>query len=89
MSFKDKAEEVAEVNPDALFADGFEGALIGYVQQFSKPPLALYDHKKCIEILVKRDGMDFDEAHEFFSFNVQGSWVGENTPAFAVLFEES
>jgi hypothetical protein len=31
------------------------------------------------------DGMSQEEAEEYFSFNVEGAWVGENTPLFATL----
>lgn len=82
----DLEDDLANANPEALLADGFEDALIGHVQQFNKGPLALYDREKCIGILMERDGMDRDSAEEFFDFNVQGAWVGEGTPAFAVLY---
>ena len=36
---------------------------------------AIYDRAACIRILIDRDGMDQDEAEEFFSFNVEGSLV--------------
>jgi hypothetical protein len=29
-----------------------------------------------------RDGMDYDEAYEFFEFNTLGAYVGEQTPVF-------
>jgi hypothetical protein len=29
--------------------------------------------------------MSYDEAEEFFSFNCEGAWVGENTPLIAKL----
>ena len=32
--------------------------------------------------MTSRDGMSYDEAMEYFDFNVQGAWVGENTPIF-------
>jgi hypothetical protein len=35
-----------------------------------------------LEILVYSDGMTYDEAVEFFEFNVLGAWVGDETPAF-------
>jgi hypothetical protein len=70
-----------EADADTLHADGFDDAFIGYGQQFSRV-LAIYDRAKCIEILMKRDGMTEDEAEEFFEFNVTGSWVGEYTPVF-------
>ena len=77
-------EQIAEVNEDALFADGFEDALIGYVELFGRPPLALYDRDKCIEILL-RDGGTYEEAAEHLEFNTIGAWAGDNTPAFATL----
>jgi hypothetical protein len=85
MTFKQIKERLAEVNPEALLADGFEDALIGYVERFGMEPIALYDRAKCIAILVKRDKMTEDEAEEFFCFNTIGAWAGEGTPAFAVL----
>ena len=75
-------ERLAEVNEKALTADGFEGAYIGILYRFSNDALACYDRDKCIDILMKRDGMTLDEAEEFFEFNVIGSWVGEGTPCF-------
>lgn len=77
-------DRIFELNEDALLADGFGDALIGYVEIFSKT-LALYDKAKCLEILMKRDGMTEDEAVEFFDFNVTGSYVGDSTPAFATI----
>ena len=65
----------------ALKADGFEAALIGYGYQFNHP-LAIYSRNRCINILMKRDGMSSDEATEYFDFNVIGAWVGESTPVF-------
>jgi len=67
---------------EILLADGFEDAYMGLARQFTKTPLALYDRNKCIRILVDRDGMSEDEAEEYFQFNVEGSWVGDNTPLF-------
>jgi hypothetical protein len=58
-------------DPDTLFADGFEDALIGIGRQFNRE-LALYDYEKCIEILMERDGMSREDAIEFFEFNTAG-----------------
>lgn len=74
--------EVLE-DSEALLADGFEAALVGYAERFSSGPLALYDRDECIQILIDRDGMTYEEAGEYFCFNVTGSWVGEKTPVFA------
>lgn len=78
-------ERLAELNPSALFADGFDDALVGIVQQFNRY-LALYDYEKCVDVLVK-DDMSRDEAEEHMSFNVTGAWVGESTPCFLIRNE--
>ena len=86
MTFDERQEIISEINPDALFADGFEDALVGYVEIFNKL-VAAYDRDKCIDILMIRDGMSSEEAVEYFDFNVTGSYVGENTPAFITTLE--
>ena len=92
-SFDNIQEDLAELNPEALFADGFEDALIGYVTRFggfqcregeeaTAEALALYDYDKCIEVLIERDGMTYEDAIDYMEFNVVGAWVGNGTPCF-------
>lgn len=69
-------------NEDALLADGFEDAVIGMCESFGKDRVVAYDTRKCLEILMDRDGMSFSEAAEFFEFNVLGAYVGDNTPVY-------
>ena len=64
-----------------LLADGFDAAFIGSGERCGQPTLAVYDRDKCIEIL-QGQGMSYDEAQEYFDFNVVGAWVGEQTPIF-------
>ena len=84
---QDYREELAEYNEEMIFYDGFEDALIGVLTQFGRPPIALYDREKCIKILME-DGMDEEGAEEFFSFNSEGSYVGDSTPAFAIFVKK-
>lgn len=84
MGKEDTKEYIAQHNDEALFADGFDEALIGVGVVFNRS-LAAYDMRKCIDILVERDGMSEEEAVEYFEFNVTGSYVGENTPVFVEL----
>ena len=66
-----------------LVADGFEDAFIGVtISQPSRNELAVYSFEKCIDVLMKRDGMSDEEAIEFFLFNVSGAYMGEDTPIF-------
>jgi hypothetical protein len=66
-----------ETYPDIEFlsADGFEDAIIGISGE-----KIVYSITKCIDILMTRDGMNYEEAEEYFVFNVEGAYVGEKTP---------
>ena len=79
-------DRLAEANPEALLADGFESAYIGICRRFNTA-LAAYDYDKCINVLMNRDGMSSEEAEEFFEFNTLGAWVGEGTPVFVKIAE--
>ena len=70
----------AEINEDMLFADGFDDALIGYIERAGMPSIACYDKSMCIDILAR--DMSYEDAFEYFYFNVVGAYVGENTPCF-------
>lgn len=74
-------KEISE-DSKALFADGFDDAIIGVAYQCGKDPIISYDIEKCINILVKRDGMTRDEAVEYFEFNTLGAYVGEDGPIY-------
>ena len=81
-------DSIWEANEDALIADGFGLALIGFVEGSGRSTVALYDMDKCIDILVNRDGMSYQEAVEYFDFNVVGAYVGNNTPLFATILKD-
>jgi len=61
----------------SLSADGFDDAIIGIHGE-----KIVYSTTKCIEILITRDKMNKEDAEEYFDFNVEGAYVGENTPIF-------
>lgn len=75
-------DELAEANPDALLADGLESALIGYTINTTSPHVAVYDARKCVEVLVERDGMTPEEAEEYLEFNTFCAYVGPNGPLY-------
>jgi hypothetical protein len=74
--------EISEINPDALTCDGFDEAIIGLAERINLGPVVAYDVDKMINIMIERDGMSYEEAFEFFNFNILGAWVGEFTPIF-------
>jgi|TARA_B100000676_G_C17468291_1_gene527284 hypothetical protein len=75
----DVREEVAEVNFEAMFADGFDDAVIG-VDTYGR---VVYDYDKCVDILMEEDDdLEYIDAIEYMDYNVTGAYVGEYTPIF-------
>jgi len=72
--------QIAELNPDAIVADGLEPALVGYTE--NTPHVAVYDIDKCVRVLVERDGMTEERAEDFLAMNTTCTYVGENGPVF-------
>lgn len=62
-----------------ILADGFDRAVIGVGVRCGQPDVVTYSADKCLEIL-QSGGMSYEDAVEYFEFNVQGAWVGETTP---------
>jgi hypothetical protein len=71
---------------NVLFADGLEKAFLGIATGKDVVPKACYDYDRCIEIL-QDDGMSYEEAEEYFSFNVIDAYMGEYTPIFLKRYE--
>jgi hypothetical protein len=65
---------------EILVADGFNDAIIGIDESEMR---LIYSKNKCIDILVK-DGMTEEDANEYFSYNMLGSYVGEKTPIWCI-----
>jgi hypothetical protein len=78
--------KISEEYPELLTADGFDDAIIGVVQRMGESAIC-YDEDKVIEILMDRDEMTYEEAVEYFDFNIAGAWVGEFTPFFLKKME--
>lgn len=74
-------EELRELNPEALLADGLEDALIGIAHRCGQPALAVYSVEKSVQVLM-RDGMTEEEADEYLMYNSVGAWMGPNTPVW-------
>ena len=76
-------EEFSYINEQALFADGFDEALIGIDQV---DYVAVYDVEKCIDVLMQDTGMTLEESKEYFEYNTLGAYVGEYTPRFVRVY---
>lgn len=80
----DVREEVAEFNFEAMFADGFDDAVIG-IDTYGR---VVYDYDKCVDILMEEDDdLEYIDAIEHMDYNVTGAYVGEFTPLFIKKIE--
>ena len=76
-------KEIIENYPDneILKLDGFDDAVIGYHEQSNR---VIYSVKKVIDIIYNEmqnsDNFTLEDAFDYFSFNIQSTWVGEFTP---------
>jgi hypothetical protein len=63
--------------------DGLDEAIIGPAmvwQKNSHIEVLVYNAEVIRNILMSRDGMDFEEAREFIEFNIEGAYIGPDTP---------
>jgi hypothetical protein len=74
---------------EIMLADGLDEAFIGIGRTFTTPLAAVYDSDKVIKILMTRDVMTYEEAWEFFEFNIAGAYVGESTPIFISVMKKT
>jgi hypothetical protein len=79
-------EYIEEHYPDEelIIFDGFDDAFIGIGVTFNKPYVC-YSKQKIIELLLGEGAMTYEEAEEYFAFNIAGTYCGEHTP---VIIEE-
>ena len=80
-------ETLADIDANILILDGFDDAIIGYIERAGANPIACYDKDKCIEILSK--DMTYEDAIEYFYFNTIGSYMGDYTPCFFTSIERA
>lgn len=75
-------DKILEWFPESelLMADGLDAAIIG-IDELSMR--LVYSKSKVIELLVS-EGMTEEDALDHFSFNIQGSYVGEKTPIWVI-----
>ncbi len=77
--------DIHEYAEGAILLDGLESAIVGITDEFGVGRRILYSKDKIIQILQERDGMTWDEAEEFFDYNIIGGYFGEKNPVFLDL----
>ena len=80
MNRKDIEDLYSDDEPEILFADGYDGAIEGVVWDGERTRV-VYRMESILEILMDQ-GMTYDEASEYFDFNVARAHVGVYTPLY-------
>ena len=81
---KEKIREklVENFGADLLFADSFDGAIIG-VAVGRESGRVVYNARQMVEILLQEESnLTEEEAWEYLEFNTFDAYVGENTPIY-------
>jgi hypothetical protein len=81
-------EAVANHDPEIILYDGLDAACIGIYQRCGQPAVAAYHYDLCINTFMSQ-GMTREQAEEWMSYNVEGGWIGERTPAVIHKVEET
>jgi hypothetical protein len=66
-----------------LKIDGHDNAVIGTALIWAnqtRTEVLVYDGATIVGNLVTQHGMTLDEAHEYIDFNIEGAYVGDETP---------
>ena len=77
-------EALEALNEEAyLLPEEFDTALTGYIKQWNAPIVAVYNAEKIVSVLTSgAEKMSEEDAWDHYYFNIEGSYLGENTPLF-------
>jgi len=81
MNRADITDLYGDDEPNILFAEGFDEAIAGVVWDGERTRV-VYDTELILELLMGRSEMTYEEAVEYFDFNIAGSYMGEYTPFY-------
>lgn len=90
MSIRDALDRFIQQHTDkeVLTLTGLDDCIMGLATQSISGAWLVYDREKIVQRLIA-DGMDPGEAEEYLAFNIEGAWVGPETPLLFVPFKET
>ena len=81
---------IADLHPTCLRmdpAETYDDCIMGVLHAFGKEPCIAYNYEKVLSRLVEC-GMEEEDVHEYFEFNIAGAYCGEQTPVYVETFED-
>ena len=78
-----KRDDLADLDENLLFMDPeiFDQAIMGCIERAGQAPVVCYSKAKVLEILME-DGMSWEEADDYYYYNIVGAYMGDRTPVF-------
>lgn len=77
-------QNIAEIDPELVLldpAESYDKCILGIASRIGMDDCVAYDLTKVIDELMSQ-GMDREDAQDFFAFNMAGAYVGTRTPIF-------
>jgi hypothetical protein len=81
-SMETNINDIIEMADGAVLLEGLDSAIVGVVETFGNGPCILYSKDKVIDILITRDSMTYEEADEYYEYNILNLWVSDQNPVF-------
>lgn len=78
-------DQLSDLNPDAVFFDNMDAALVGVGHSGAHEPVAVYSHSKIFELLAAA-GMSEEDAEEYYVGRFISACAGPNAP---VILDDS
>ena len=73
-------EDIHEMAEGAIILDGLDGAIIGITEEFGMDIRILYSVNKILDILTNDGAIDYEEALEYYYYNIVGGHFGQRNP---------
>jgi kynurenine formamidase len=81
-----RKRQIQEQDERPMKCDGFDDCVIGVASIWrdqSTHEVLVYSGDAMVELLMKGDKMTDEEAIEYIAFNIEGAYIGVNTPVIA------
>ena len=73
-------EMLMEFAEESIVLDGFDDCIIGISEEFGNGSRIVYSKTKMLQKLMV--GIDYEEALDFYYYNILGGYFGEQNPIF-------
>jgi hypothetical protein len=84
--FAELGIDIGALHPEAKSVDGMEDALVGTACSYGDEPVLVYSVDRIILILVNRQGMEYEDARDWFCNNIWCAF-GQN-PGDPIFIDE-